>query len=651
MTWAGRRAGALLVLVAGLLAGPLPVAGAADDRAGAATDADRVLVVGVPGLTWADVIRRPPRNCGPWRRSPRSARCRCARPAGRLLLDGWATLGAGNRARVPGPDEGLPPVPLPTVPLEGDPADADARPSRPRGGGGAGTGHDAGPLRPPGACRHGRARRSRRRRGAHRRRRGHGPVRRGAGRTRCRRRLRHGVGPGRGPRRRGPRVEITRADNLPSETADPGGALTACPLALVSLDQLTEPGEPGLAQDRRRHRTGPAGGGAHRDRRGRGPAARRRRALPGDTLLLLAGISEVNDGRPSCTSAWPPDPGFPRRLAHLAQHRPGALRPADRRRADRPGGTRARRPPASMNGAPCRRRSAAGAAARRSPSWNGSTRPPPSTTATPACSSGRWSLGRRARRARDPGRSGGALRGPRAPGLRARRPAGVPCGGSPSPPPRCRSRPTSAGLVPWERSGSPLLALVASVLAADAVVRPSRCSGRGGGAGSARRWRCSPLTFGTLVADVFTGSTWSSTGCWATTRSSPAASPATATSPSGSCRSARCASPPRLATALGRRAGPDRARTVTGGTVLAARPPRPSPSSARRGSAATSAASWPRCPGSCCWRCCWRGSGSPWSGWSRPRRRRCSPWARSPSWTGCGRRRTAPTWAGSSSRC
>ena len=123
MTWAGRRAAALLALVAGLLTGPLPVAGAADDRAGAATDADRVLVVGVPGLTWADVD--PEATPELWALAEESAigavSVRTARST-TCLLDGWATLGAGNRARVPGPDEGLPPVPVPTVPLPEDPA-------------------------------------------------------------------------------------------------------------------------------------------------------------------------------------------------------------------------------------------------------------------------------------------------------------------------------------------------------------------------------------------------------------------------------------------------------------------------------------------------------------------------------------------------
>ena len=96
-----------------------------------------------------------------------------------------------------------------------------------------------------------------------------------------------------------------------------------------------------------------------------------------------------------------------------------------------------------------------------------------------------------------------------------------------------------AGLVPWERAGAPPLALIAAVLVADLAVAALAVLGPW------RRRRLGPpltvlaLTFATLVADVLTGSPWNSTGCWATTRSSPAGSPATATSPSGCWRSAR----------------------------------------------------------------------------------------------------------------
>src|SRR6185295_18731041 len=63
-----------------------------------------------------------------------------------------------------------------------------------------------------------------------------------------------------------------------------------------------------------------------------------------------------------------------------------------------------------------------------------------------------------------------------------------------------------AGLVPWERAGSPRLALAAAVLAADLVVVAVAVLGP---------WRSRPLgpalallgiTLGTLVADVVTGS-------------------------------------------------------------------------------------------------------------------------------------------------
>ena len=135
------------------------VAGAADDGRRPDATADRVLVVGVPGLTWDDVD--PEATPELWDLAGESAigalSVRAARST-TCLLDGWATLGAGNRARVPGPDEGLPPVPLPTVPLPERPAAPTPTPTGRRRRDRAAAGHVAGPLRPPGAV--GRARRS-----------------------------------------------------------------------------------------------------------------------------------------------------------------------------------------------------------------------------------------------------------------------------------------------------------------------------------------------------------------------------------------------------------------------------------------------------------------------------------------------------------
>ncbi len=110
-----RAAVLLLALLATLLVGA-PGATAAEDWS-----ADRVLVVGVPGLVWSDLD--PEATPALWEladTSPIGAVSVRAARSTTCLLDGWATLGAGNRARFPAPDEAAPPVPLPTVPLPTD---------------------------------------------------------------------------------------------------------------------------------------------------------------------------------------------------------------------------------------------------------------------------------------------------------------------------------------------------------------------------------------------------------------------------------------------------------------------------------------------------------------------------------------------------
>ncbi|MFL6096299.1 MAG: hypothetical protein ACJ71Y_12685, partial [Blastococcus sp.] len=120
----GRGPAVLLILLAVLMGLPSAAAAAPD-----AATAARVLVVGVPGLTWTDVD--PVSTPELWAMAENSAigslSVRAARST-TCVLDGWATLGAGNRARVPGPDDGLPPVPLPTVPLPDDQAAPTATP-------------------------------------------------------------------------------------------------------------------------------------------------------------------------------------------------------------------------------------------------------------------------------------------------------------------------------------------------------------------------------------------------------------------------------------------------------------------------------------------------------------------------------------------
>ncbi|PZA18899.1 hypothetical protein DMO24_23625, partial [Modestobacter versicolor] len=106
----------LLALLVALVAGSAAPASAADgdDR----WRADQVLTIGVPGLVWSDLD--PELTPQLWSLAEDSAIGALSVRAGRsttCLLDGWATLGAGNRARYPGPVEPIAPVPQPTLPL------------------------------------------------------------------------------------------------------------------------------------------------------------------------------------------------------------------------------------------------------------------------------------------------------------------------------------------------------------------------------------------------------------------------------------------------------------------------------------------------------------------------------------------------------
>ncbi|MGI8693106.1 MAG: hypothetical protein ACR2JK_09440 [Geodermatophilaceae bacterium] len=104
-----RRLVAVLAAVLALLVTSHPAAVAADDPA-----ADRVVIVGIPGLVWTDVTEDGTPEL--WSaaasgsigaltvRSARSVTC---------VLDGWVTLGAGNRARFiipPAPEDAVPEV-------------------------------------------------------------------------------------------------------------------------------------------------------------------------------------------------------------------------------------------------------------------------------------------------------------------------------------------------------------------------------------------------------------------------------------------------------------------------------------------------------------------------------------------------------------
>jgi hypothetical protein len=95
----GARRWALpLVLLLTVLLGWAPQAAAAEEPV------DRVLVIGVPGLVWSDVD--PETTPTLWAMAEQGSVGALSVRAARgttCLLDGWATLGAGNRARFPGP--------------------------------------------------------------------------------------------------------------------------------------------------------------------------------------------------------------------------------------------------------------------------------------------------------------------------------------------------------------------------------------------------------------------------------------------------------------------------------------------------------------------------------------------------------------------
>ena len=234
------RLAALLLAVLAVL-----VVGAGTARAADDTTADRVVVVGLPGLVWDDVD--PEATPSLWalaEGSPIGAVSVRAARATSCVLDGWATLGAGNRARFPAPDESVPPVPLPTVPL---PSAAPADP-------GTAEPQDQVPPVPPASpalshC------------GLQERLAAAGladPQAAVAAVAADPATARFGSDPaalgeavgcatvvGRAPAlaAAAPGVTIGQREQLP---ADPGELLTGCPLVLVGLDDLVDAGEPDL---------------------------------------------------------------------------------------------------------------------------------------------------------------------------------------------------------------------------------------------------------------------------------------------------------------------------------------------------------------------------------------------------------------------
>ena len=554
-----RRGAVVLLALVGVLLGLPSSAGASTE-----TSADRVLVVGVPGLTWADVD--PEATPELWTLAGESSigalSVRAARST-TCVLDGWATLGAGNRARVPGPDDGLPPVPLPSVPLPEDQAEPTAEPG------------DTDSEEPPvdttlAHC---------------------GLQERAASvaladpattlklTAEDRGTARFGAEPGALGEAVGcatvsgraaalavavPGVTITRADELPTDPAALAGVLSGCPLGLVTLNQLSDAGEPGPRK---------TDDGTEPELRAvalsqiDAAVGRLRVAvdtLPGDTLFVLTGISEVNDGRPQLHVGMASGPGFPADgwltssstgrvpYSQLIDVAPTALRALD---LDQP---------ASMHGQPM-----AGPGERPELAQAVQELEWANTAATvhhrhtgiffwtlvvisaTLVLLGVLVLGGRHRR---PVERGAPARGLlRTAALAA---AGLPVATY------------LAGLVPWERSGSPVAALTAALVAADLVVLAVAMLGP---------WRRRPggpalailaLTFGTLIADVLTGSTLEFNGLLGYDAIVAGRFTGYGNLSFGLLSVSALIVTAAVATAAGRRARAGRAWLVTGGTVL-----------------------------------------------------------------------------------
>ena len=555
--WGGAAA-VLLVLLAVLLGVPAASAGAP------AATADRVLVVGVPGLTWKDVD--PTGTPELWAMAGKSAigslSVRAARST-TCVLDGWATLGAGNRARVPGPDDGLPPVPLPTVPLPDDQAAPTATPdgTQPQPPVDTTLSHcglqeqaaSVGLAHPEDTVARTAADEGTARFGAE-----PGALGKAVGCANVSGRaatLAVSV----------PGVTVSRADRLPTDPAHLAAVLDGCPLTLVSLDQLTDAGKPGI--DPTDEGTEPDARAAAL-RRIDGEVGRLRAAVASrddDTLVLLAGISEVNDGRPQLHVGMAEGPGFDSSgwltsastgrapYVQLIDVAPTALQALGLEQ------------PASMNGQPMR------ASGQRPGLSRAVTELDQVNTAATVHYRNTgvffWTLvlvssavlllgilllgGVPWRPARDPGAAGG----------RVLRTVAIVAAALPI-------ATYLAGLVPWERSGAPVPTLIAALVAADLVVAGVPLFGPW------RRYRLGPalavltVTLGTLLGDVFTGSTLELNGLLGYDAIVAGRFTGYGNLTFGLMSVSALSVTAWLATLAGRRAGAARARLATGGTVL-----------------------------------------------------------------------------------
>ncbi|MCO7221138.1 hypothetical protein [Klenkia sp. PcliD-1-E] len=302
---AARRAGLALLAVLGLLLGTAVPAAAADGSGGATVD--RVVVVGIPGLTWADVD--PTATPALWQLAGSSAigalSVRAARST-TCVLDGWATLGAGNRARWAGRVDPLPPVPLPSDRTEADGAATDPPglfDTVPEDTSLSYCGLQeqvaaVGLADPQAAVALIAA--------------DPATARFGAQPAALSDTVGCAVTAGRAATvaAAGADTRLTQLDALPGDPAAVAGLLGSCPLSLVSLDQLLDAGAPSATETDTG--TDPLSLPAALSAADAAVGALRSvvDGLPGRTLLLVEGISEVNDGRPQLHVAIAHGPGF-----------------------------------------------------------------------------------------------------------------------------------------------------------------------------------------------------------------------------------------------------------------------------------------------------------------------------------------------------
>jgi hypothetical protein len=368
-----------------------------------------------------------------------------------------------------------------------------------------------------------------------------------------------------------PGVGLTREEALPGDPAPVAALLQPCPLTLVSLDALVDAGVPTPEGSE----TGTEAGSRAAAVAAVDDAVALLQAavasLPGETLLLVQGISEVGDGRPQLHVGIASGPGFtgPGWLTSASTGRapftqlidvaPTVFRALD---ADRPASVNGQplavtggRPDTAEAVAALERANTAAVTHHRSTGafFVGLVVVDAALVAAGLLVLGPW-RGSRPRSARlRPALHTAALAA-----------AALPVATH------------LAGLLPWERAGSPRWALLGSVLLAVAVVTAAALLGPW------RRYRVGPplavlaVTVATLVADVLAGSPLELDGLLGYDAIVAGRFTGYGNLVSGLLAAAALPATAVAATALGRRAGAGRddggrrQRRVTGGAVLAA---------------------------------------------------------------------------------